>query len=72
MMACYNDPEKTHELWDLAEKWEALFGESLPMGYPTGTDDIPMLRRCIEAGDPTEYNDYVQKLIDNMKPGEVW
>ena len=62
------------ELMRLADEWERKFSEvALPLGFPVGVSHVPMLRRCLDSCDPSEFQRWHAKALKELrKQNAVW
>ena len=50
------------ELWEIQRRWRKVFGEHLAVGLVIRKDQIPLLKRCLEAGSKRELDEYLDNL----------
>lgn len=55
------------DLFEIRDQWKEMFGEYLMLGFPTGTKQLPILRRCVRDKDPSEYKEWLSAEIQRKK-----
>lgn len=72
----YPDARIDEDSWVLSgldDKWrEEIDDAGLGLGWTATPGAIPIIEECLEKGDGTAYNQWVQSQLDNMQDGEVW
>ena len=48
-------------LTELVHQWHTAFGETLMMGWGVQERHAPVMKRCLEKGDPTEFHELIKK-----------
>ena len=61
------------DLANLNERWKAQFGAHFPMGYPVYPSAAPLIRRCLEAKDSSEFDAWLDMKVNMMiSNDEIW
>lgn len=72
----YPDAGIDEDSWVLSaldDKWrEEIDDTGLGLEWTATPKAIPIIEECLEKGDGTAYQQWVQSQLDNMKDGEVW
>ena len=55
-------PYTWSDLDALAHAWAETFGESLPMGFEVGPEQVPVMRECLRLRSQRPLEDYVRSL----------
>ena len=61
------NPMTTHtwaDLEALSPEWEAVFGESIPMGFEIQPEQVPMMRQCIREKSREPLRNYIESIGD--------
>ena len=56
---------KTYTMVDLvrlAPRWEKVFGDTMPMGFEVGPEQVPIIERCIREKSREPLAEYVATL----------
>lgn len=59
--------EEHKELRSIQKKWKELFEKDLMLGFPTGPRQLPILRRCIEKKDSSEFYEWLSAETQKMR-----
>jgi len=73
-MSPWDNKTEVRELRHIAKRvWPKMFGKQMLLGYPVNPTFLPMLRRCIEKEDSSEFYTYLSELNKERKEqGQVW
>ena len=55
--------EECTRLARVQERWEKVFGNSMPFGFEVGIADLPILERCVELRDQTPLDEAIRERL---------